>query len=174
MWVLCRHEEINQDNSNALLVISSKIAKLEPDSIIHNANYSNLLLLQKHRINSLETKCSKLHSSFITSCGYSLRSFQRPWYLKLESSSHCRGNRALAALGRNPRTFTLHGPRVDALPLLFGSSTHSLLGNLPARAIGRSDLARSRDPRCCPWESKPRNPDGQKSTSGYLHSHREP
>jgi hypothetical protein len=57
---LHRHEEISQANSSALLVISSKVAELEQASITHNANYLNLLLLQKHQIDFLETECSRL------------------------------------------------------------------------------------------------------------------
>jgi hypothetical protein len=66
---------------------------------------------------------------------------------------------------------SLSARRVQALPLLSGvlPTVYSVISPA-ARAIGRSDLARSQDPRCCPWESKPRNPDGQKSTSGYFHS----
>jgi hypothetical protein len=68
----------------------------------------------------------------------------------------------------------LSARRAQALQLLLGvlPTAYSVL--FPARTIGRSDLAKSRVSRCCPWESKPRNSDGQRSTSGYLHSLREP
>jgi hypothetical protein len=51
--------------------------------------------------------------------------------------------------------------RVGALPLLLGvlPTVYSVI--FPARAIGRSDLAGSRDSRCCPRESSSRKPDGQ-------------
>jgi hypothetical protein len=63
------------------------------------------------------------------------------------------------------RTFTIHGPKSREMPFrssALGSSTHKLYSVIfPARAIGRSDLAGSRDSRCCPRESSSRKPDGQ-------------
>jgi hypothetical protein len=48
--------------------------------------------------------------------------------------------------------------RVLALPLLLGVLPTVFSVISPARAIGRSDLARSRDSQCCPGENKPRIP----------------
>jgi hypothetical protein len=51
--------------------------------------------------------------------------------------------------------------RGDALPLLSRVLPTVYLVLFPACAIGRSDLAGSRDPQCCSRESSSRNPDGQ-------------
>jgi hypothetical protein len=48
--------------------------------------------------------------------------------------------------------------RVLALPLLLGVPPTVFSVISPARAIGRSDLARSRDSQCCSGENKPRIP----------------
>jgi hypothetical protein len=54
-------------------------------------------------------------------------------------------NLALPALGRSTRTFTLYGPKSRCSSTPLGSSTHSLLSNLPCtcyREIGPREIAR--------------------------------
>jgi hypothetical protein len=54
-------------------------------------------------------------------------------------------NPALTARGRSARTFTLHGPKSRCSSTPLGSSTHSLLSNLPRtcyREIGPREIAK--------------------------------
>jgi hypothetical protein len=64
--VLCMHEEMNQANNSALMIISSKITELEQANATHSANIMSLLLLQKQRIDSLEVECNTLHSLILS------------------------------------------------------------------------------------------------------------
>jgi hypothetical protein len=76
-----------------------------------------------------------------------------------------------SAGGRSTRTFTLHGPKSRCSSNSYsGVLTPTAFSVISPSRIGRSDLAISRDSRYCPRESKHRNPDGQRSTSGNLYS----
>jgi len=61
-----RHEEITQSNSNALLVISAEISELEQACFTHNTNVMSIWLLQRRRIDSLESECNTLGSLLLS------------------------------------------------------------------------------------------------------------